>query len=140
MPPPRIPIPSVFFLSLLLLLGGCISSKGGFGLGEAKLKDGALHHVVLCWLREPGNAAHQERIIEATKAFGQIPGVLDVRAGKSVASERSIVDDSFDVGILIVLESKDALSSYLEHPTHDRAKKEILLPLIERLVVYDFGQ
>jgi hypothetical protein len=91
-------------------------------------------------LKEPGNVEHQERIIEITKSFREIPGVLDAQAGKAVASERSIVDDSFDVGILVVVENKEALEAYLRHPVHDDAKKRILLPLIDRLVVYDMQE
>ena len=65
---------------------------------------------------------------------------MDAQAGKAVASERSIVDDSFDVGILVVVENKEALEAYLRHPVHDDAKKKILLPLIDMLVVYDFQE
>ena len=55
-------------------------------------------------------------------------------------SDRSIVDDSFDVGILVVVDTKEALGEYLRHPLHDEAKKKILLPLVDRLVVYDFQE
>ncbi|SVC46024.1 uncharacterized protein METZ01_LOCUS298878 [marine metagenome] len=32
------------------------------------------------------------------------------------------------------------MEAYLRHPVHDDAKKKILLPLIDRLVVYDFQE
>ena len=53
-------------------------------------------------------------------------------------SDREIVDDSFDVGILIVTKNQEDLQKYLDHPIHQQAKKEVLLPLLERILVYDF--
>jgi len=130
----------LFCLLPLFLSAGCFTFKNGLTLGSGKSEVPPLHHVVLCWLKEPGNVEHQDKIIEVTKTFMEIPGVLDAQAGKAVASDRSIVDDSFDVGILVVVENKEALDAYLRHPVHDDAKKMILLPLIDRLVVYDFQE
>ena len=144
----RFPAPAPYIMILsrcvvfpfLLLLGACFSSTHHAHFGPGKFESPPLRHLVLCWLKEPGNGEHQEKIIEVTKSFREIPGVLDAQAGKSVPSDRSIVDDSFDVGILIVVESKEALDEYLRHPLHDDAKKKILLPLVDRLVVYDFQE
>ena len=124
----------------ILLLGACFSSTHHIHPDPGEFESPPLRHLVLCWLKEPGNGEHQEKIIEVTKSFREIPGVLDAQAGKSVPSDRSIVDDSFDVGILVVVESKEALDEYLRHPLHDDAKKKILLPLVDRLVVYDFQE
>ena len=125
------------FLSLtpLLFLTGCISLQIG-SPPEQKV----IHHVVLCWLKEPGNAEHRQQIVEATESFREIPGVLAARAGNVMSSERSIVDDSFDVGILILVPDEKGLTEYLEHPIHQKAKEEILLPLVEKIVVYDFKE
>lgn len=140
------PAPYLMFLSrciffpFILLLGACFSSTPHIHLGLGKIESPPLRHLVLCWLKEPGNVEHQNKIIAVTKSFREIPGVLDVQAGKSVPSDRSIVDDSFDVGILVVVDTKEALGEYLRHPLHDEAKKKILLPLVDRLVVYDFQE
>ena len=102
--------------------------------------DHVLHHVVLCWLKEPGNARHRHQIIEVSKSFRKIPWVLEVRAGQVVSSDREIVDDSFDVAILVVVPDQKHLAEYLAHPVHQKAKSEILLPLVDRIVVYDFKE
>ena len=100
----------------------------------------ALHHVVLCWLKEPGNARHRQQIVEVSKSFRDIPGVLEVRAGQVVSSEREIVDDSFDVAILIIVPDQKRLAEYLDHPIHQKAKKDVLLALVDKIVVYDFKE
>ncbi|MBL63112.1 MAG: stress protein [Opitutae bacterium] len=120
---------------LLLLCSGCISIE----IGKPP-KGKVIHHVVLCWLKEPGNAEHRQQIVEATESFRKIPGVLAARAGQVIPSERAIVDDSFDVGILILVPDDKRLTEYLEHPIHQKAKEKILLPLVEKIVVYDFQE
>ena len=97
-----------------------------------------VHHVVLCWLKDSGNAAQRQRIIEASRAFRRIPGVQTVHAGEPVISDRPIVDDSFDVAITLSFADAAALATYLDHPDHRRAADEVLRPLVERIVVYDF--
>ena len=116
----------------LLALAGCSSIEPA--------RDHALHHVVLCWLKEPGNARHRQKIVEVSKSFRDIPGVLEVRAGQAVLSDRKIVDDSFDVAILVIVPDQKRLAEYLAHPVHQKAKSEILLPLVDRIVVYDFKE
>ena len=119
-----------------LLLLTLLAFSGCAGLGTRH--DGALQHLVLIWLKDAGNAEQRARIIEASKSFRDIPGVLDVQAGKAVASDRGIVDDSFDVGILVVVPDERRLREYLDHPIHQKAKNDVLVPLVEKILVYDF--
>ena len=119
----------------LLVLPGCISIQIGTP-PEQKV----IHHVVPCWLKEPGNAEHRQQTVEATESFREIPGVLAARAGQVIPNDRSIVDDSFDVGILILVPDGKRLTEYLEHPIHQKAKQEVLLPLVDKIVVYDFQE
>lgn len=122
-----------FIATFLILTVGCVSN-------HQSEREQALSHVVLCWLKEPGNTEHRSRIIEVSKTFTKIPGVLDVRVGKVIESNRSIVDDSFDVGILVVVLDAKRLQEYLDHPIHQNAKRDVLLPLVEKVLVYDFQE
>lgn len=123
----------LFSLLLVVLFSGCFSDF-------QKEKEGPkiLTHIVFCWLKEPGNVEQREQIIEMTESFNRIPSVLKARAGNPIMSERSIVDDSFDVGIIVEVRDEKGLQEYLDHPIHQKAKKDVLLPLIERVLVYDF--
>ena len=122
-----------FIATFLILTVGCVSN-------HQSEREQALSLVVLCWLKEPGNTEHRSRIIEVSKTFTKIPGVLDVRVGKVIESNRSIVDDSFDVGILVVVLDAKRLQEYLDHPIHQNAKRDVLLPLVEKVLVYDFQE
>ena len=129
---------TLFLLSVLL--SGCFSASIQFDSENANQIENQkkLNHVVLCWLKEPGDRENIKKIIAMTQSFQSIPGVLDAQAGRVVLSDRKIVDDSFDVGILIQVQDEAALQQYLDHPRHQKAKDEILLPLIEKVLVYDF--
>ena len=94
--------------------------------------------MVLCWLKEPGNKEHRNQIIHISRTFKKIPGVLEVRVGEVIESNRPIVDDSFDVGIVVIVPDAKRLQEYLDHPIHQDAKRDILLPLVEKVLVYDF--
>ncbi len=64
--------------------------------------------------------------------------MLAVHAGSVLPSDRGIVDDSFDVAIIVVVPDAARLAEYLIHPIHREARDNLLLPLVERFVVYDF--
>lgn len=99
-----------------------------------------IHHIVLCWLKDSGNVAQREKIIETSRAFTEMPGVIDVRTGQVIMSQRDIVDDSFDVAITMTFATEEDMNSYISHPLHKQAVKETLLPLVSRIIVYDFAE
>ena len=121
-------------LQALLCLVLCLPLPASAG-GDSQ----PLEHVVIVWLKDPGNPAAQNRIIDASQVLTSIPGVLSLRAGTAVASNRSIVDSSFDVALVISFSDRAALDSYLTHPLHIQLVEDTLKPLVERILVYDFG-
>ena len=100
--------------------------------------DTTVVHVVLVWLKEPGNLEHRQRIIEISREFETIPGVIDVHVGEVVPSDRPIVDDSFDVGLYLTFSSVEAMQTYLANDRHQQALREVFRPLAKRYIVYDF--
>ena len=121
-----------FLFASLLFQVGCFSSSSSLsdlslGIKDIPVSEPKLHHLVFCWLKDSGNREHRK-----------IPEVLRVATGEVVLSDRPIVEDSYDVGLLVVVEDEEALRKYLDHPIHQKAKKEVLLPLVEKVLVYDF--
>jgi hypothetical protein len=94
-------------------------------------------HVVLVWLKNPGDAAVRQKLIETAETFESIPGVLDVDAGVVLPSKRAQVDSTYDVGVVIRFESEEALRAYESHPTHTKAVQEVLVPSMKKFKVYD---
>ena len=77
-------------------------------------------------------------MIDVSRTFRDIPGVVEVRVGEVIPSDRKIVDDSFDIGIIFSFKSVDDMNSYIQHPTHLQAVKDTLIPLTHKILVYDF--
>jgi len=119
-------------LAALLLFSGCCAPC------RVPARPGAVGHVVICWLKQPGDAAACERLIRVSRSFAGMPGLLSVQAGRLLPTDRPIVDATFDVAIVLRFRDKQALAAYLEHPRHKRALRETLQPLARRVVVYDF--
>ena len=116
----------------LFLLPACQQGKDCSG------STSKVHHVVVCWLSEPGNEEARQKVVEVSRGFSAIPGVVDVRAGSVIQSEREIVDSSFDVAIYLSFENEQKLFEYLNHPIHKKAVEKTLKPLVRKVVVYDF--
>ncbi len=91
---------------------------------------------MLVWLKLSGNPSYRQQIIAESQSLKKIPGVISVNAGRSLFSNRDIVDHSFDVGLDITFETPEDLQNYLVHPDHLRFV-DGLKPLIDRIVVYD---
>lgn len=94
-------------------------------------------HIVVFWLKQPGDEAARRRIIEASRSFRSIPGVVAVEAGERLPSPRANVDKTFDVAVVMWFRDTDALEQYQVHPKHQAMLRE-MGPLVERAVVYDF--
>ena len=99
--------------------------------------DEPVYHIVLIWLKTYRNEMRINKIINASKELKNIPGVLEVTTGKVLRSSRVIVDDTFDVSVIIKFASKDYLNDYLVHPIHVKIANEIIKPLANKITVYD---
>lgn len=117
-------------LLVLLLVTGCVTVNTHTG------RD--LEHVVVVWLKEPGNEDHRRTILLESEVLRSIPGVTALKSGRVVPSGRDIVDSSFDVAMIVTFASEAAMHNYLEHPTHVRLVNETLQPLVAKIRVFDF--
>lgn len=100
-------------------------------------KPGSVDHVVLIWLKRPGNSADRQALRQAAEDLKVLPQVKSVSHGTALASERPIVDDSFDVGFVMRFDSPADLHVYETHPQHVAKVNSVLKPLTKKIVVYD---
>ncbi len=97
-----------------------------------------VNHIVLLWLKPDVTAAKTEEIIQLTRQLAHIEGVEQLQVGRSIPSNRKIVDGSFDIGIYMRFDSRDDMNSYLNHPRHVALVNDHIRPNISKIVVYDF--
>ena len=98
---------------------------------------GSVDHVVLMWLKRPGNAEDKQAVLSATSDLRSIPGIQFLDTGTPLASDRPVVDDSFDLGLSMRFDSAASLHAYESNPLHVRKVNEVLKPLTRKIVVYD---
>ena len=119
---------SVLFIGLLLIAY----------VTQAR-QDQRVSHVVVVWLKEPGNAQMREQFINASRALENVPGVVSRHVSAVISSERSIVDDTFDVAVTVTFENAQALEKYMQSKKHKNMLKDKLKAIVNRVVVYNFG-
>ena len=128
-----------FLFAACLLVAACSQPKAAAPAAPAKPArgKGAVQHIVLCWLKTPGDPMARAQLIGTSLGFLDLPGVIDVTAGPPLPSQRPEVDASFDVAIVMTFRDEAALRAYEAHPAHKAAVQSVLRPLVERMVIYD---
>jgi len=99
---------------------------------------GGVTHVVLIWLKNPGDPDARAALLGAADQLRTIPGVLDVRTGTALPSTRPVVDASYDVGMVITFANVQALQAYATHAVHLKLVEEVLKPSADHYKVFDF--
>lgn len=126
----------IFAAVATLALSSCTTCPFG---GKTTAK-GKVEHIVLVWLKRPGNAADRATLVATAKKFqAEIKQIQHLSVGPAVPSDRDIVDDSFDVGFIMRFDDKKAMTAYEKHPVHVNAVKQTLMPLAKKVLVYDIG-
>ena len=120
---------SAFLVILVCMSLVSCSSSGNSGKN--------VNHVVLCWLKSDDDAG-MKRFLDAVRDLKKIPFVQSVSTGKKVHSIEPVADNTFDVGFIITFKNPEDLKSYLTHPDHVEAVKEVLKPALKKVIVYDF--
>lgn len=66
---------------------------------------------------------------------GKIPGLLEIEHGPYQSDEG--LNEDFTHGFIMTFDSLESRDAYLPHPIHE-AVKEVVVPCLERVVVFDF--
>lgn len=121
----------ILIIITLLSLNACTTAN-------ISLPEQSVAHVVLVWMKSPGNAEHRQKIMEASRQLGLIDGVGTLNYGEPLPSDRDVVDDSFDVALYFEFTSQDAMNSYTTDPLHVQILREQIAPLTDHYIAYDF--
>lgn len=120
-------------LATAFLLMSCAATK------QTAAPKGSLHQIGFVWLKDAGNTADQQKIIDTVHDFGRtIPEVKSVAVGKSDGIGGPFSDASYDVSFILTFDNDAARLRYNTHPVHEKAAKEVFLPLSQKLLFYRF--
>ena len=121
---------------LLVVLVGSLASCAKV-LNAPMYQTGTISHVVICYLKNHGNAADRQKIVEATRELRGISGVYDIEVGYVLPSDRPVVVSDYDMAVVATFRDEAAMKAYENDPKHQKAVKEVLQPLTSKIVVYD---
>jgi hypothetical protein len=123
---------AVLALITLAFLSGCTTPS-------KVAQSGKLNHVGPFWLKEPSNSEHRQKLIAAAHSFArEIPEVQFLSVGQTLPKTSPYMDASFDICFVMRFENKAALDRYGKHAIHNKAAKEVFLPLSDKILFYDF--
>lgn len=99
---------------------------------------GEVEHAVYIWLNRSGNAKDRAALVRATEALQRSTGLISsFHHGRPLPSDRPVVDDTYDIALLMRFKDRAALQAFQKHPAHLEAKRRILQPLARKVLIYD---
>ncbi len=76
-------------------------------------------HTVFFWLNEEAPKAAGAQLAEdCLRLLGKIPDVKGIHAGPPANTPREVVDNSYAVGLTVILPGRQAHDVYQDHPLH----------------------
>src|SRR5437016_13777970 len=101
---------SLFFRMRIAIFLTCIAlSLAPTGAQAAAPRSGQVTHVMLFWLKRPGNVDDQNYLLRALRTLRRVRGVSDMRVGRPLLVDRPGLEDSFDLRVVLIFRDRDAL-------------------------------
>ena len=95
-------------------------------------------HAVYFWINAGAPEGARQQLVEDCRTYlAKVPGVRHVWAGRPAMTPRDVVDNTYDVGLLVALDDAAGHDVYQDHPLH----KEFIArnkPHWKRVQIYDF--
>ena len=94
------------------------------------------HYGVFQFKASVSSEEIDECFAEMKGMVGKIPGLLDMSSGPYDSPEG--LNEGFTHGFIMTFDSAASRDAYLPHPEHERVK-EIVVPRLEKVIVFDFA-
>jgi Stress responsive A/B Barrel Domain len=117
----------------------CIAlSLAPTGVQAAAARSGQVTQVMLFWLKRPGNVDDQNYLLRALRTLRRVRGVNEVRFGRPLPVYRPNLEESFDLGVVVIFRDRAALEKFQRDQQPEKAIDAMLRPLVRRYSVYNF--
>ena len=105
----------------------------------ANARSGQVTHVMLFWLKRSGNVDDRNVLLRGLPTLRRVRGVNDVRVGRPLPVDPPGLEQSFDLGVVVIFRDREALEKFEHDPRRRRVLDTILEPLVRRYTVYNFA-
>src|SRR6059058_2273635 len=128
----------VFRLRIAMFLTCIALALAPTGAQAVATRSGQVTHVMLFWLKRPGNVDDQNLLLRALRTLRRVRGVNDVRVGRSLPVARPDLEQSFDLGVVMTFRDREALEKFERDQRREQAIDAMLRPLVRQYTVYNF--
>ena len=114
-----------FFTAIAFMASTLVSQAGG-----------EFRHIVMFKFKD---SATPEEVEAVEKAFGELPSKIDTITAYEWGTSESVEgkNDGFTHTFFVTFKDKAGLETYIPHPAHV-AFKEVLVPILEKALVFDY--
>ena len=95
-----------------------------------------LVHAVYFWLKDDLSAADRQKFVEGVESLRTIGDAEACYIGVPAATDRPIIDRSYDYGLVVVFKDMAAHDRYQADPVHDRFRDDCA-QYWKKVVIYD---
>lgn len=93
-------------------------------------------HVVNFWLRKDLSPGERRQFEASVLSLGTIKPMTFFHVGKPAATDRPVIDRSYDYCLVCIFNNKQDHDAYQEDPVHD-AFRDTCTPFWDKVVIYD---
>ena len=94
---------------------------------------------MLFWLKRPGNGDDRNILRRGLRTLRRVRGVTDLRVGRPLPGDRSGLEQSFDLGVIVIFRDREALEKFEHDPRRRGVLDAMLQPLVRRYTVYNLA-
>ncbi len=128
----------VFRLRIAMFLTCLALALAPTGAQAVATRSGQVTYVMLFWLKRPGNVDDQNYLLRALRTLRRARGVNDIRVGRPLLLDRSSVEQSFDLGLIMTFRDREAFSKFERDQQREQAIDAMLRSLFRQYTVYNF--
>jgi hypothetical protein len=93
-------------------------------------------HIVNFWLRKDLTPEEQRQFESSVLSLGTIKPMELFHLGSPAATDRAVIDRSYDYCLVCIFKNKEDHDAYQVHPVHDTFR-ETATPFWDKIVIYD---
>ena len=93
-------------------------------------------HVVNFWLKKDLTDAERQQFVKGVKSLGTIESLITFNVGTPAATDRPVIDSSYDFCELTIFDDEAGHDIYQVHPLHLKFIDECK-HLWEKVLIYD---
>lgn len=95
-------------------------------------------HIVIFWT-DPSKPGAADTLVAGAKEYlSQVPGIRHFHVGRMAPSHRPVVEQTYQVALNIVFDTKESQDTYQNHPLHLEFVDKVFRPNCAKVLVYDF--